>query len=518
MVKRVAIIGGGPSGIATLYELTRVLKDGRSLFGKQDVSSFGDEEFAFLKVSLFERNASVGGAWSDSVVGKFTDPQLPNFEETPENFDKPEVIFRKGEIPDGIEQATYKKPIIVEETKSTLGYKYQWKGTGVYEGLFTNVPAKYMSFSFDRFDYKSVETEYPLLEVLQPATDVGAYLKGVAERNNLYKHIRLNTTVENVKKIDDVWHIILREEVKLSEDLVLHRWYKEEYDFVVVGNGKTIPLIPTFKNFTEFVKKNNDLPKDQRALISHTKSLGHPSVLRNSKKILVIGSNVSAADLVQYAYPRHYDKPNIYISRKESITGRWTDFALFSYGIESKPEVEEFLPETNSVKFKDGTVESNFDVILLATGYHMHYPFIDELFFKSHERVTDFYLYTFSLADPTLALVGNTYAAFFFNRVESQGAALAGIWGGFAELPPVEEQSASVDHPIQNQLNPFNIKEVFIDKLLKYAVSSRPNPFDLHERYQHVRDISQSKGVVERLFFDLKEGKYSPEQIVTRVS
>lgn len=516
-VKRVAIIGGGPSGIATLHELTRVLEKGKSLFGAKDVSQYSEDELAFSKVTLFERNSSTGGAWSDSVAGKHIDPKLPKF--SGEDYDKADSIFEKGQIPEGIEASSYENPVIVEESADTDDSKYdfQWRGTGVYEGLFTNIPAKYMSYSFDEFDFKSVSKDYPLLNILQPATDVGDYLKGVVERNNLAPYIRLNSTVENVNKKGDVWYVTIREEIR-EKGLVKQKWYREEYDAVVIGNGKTIPIFPKIKNFSEIVKTNNNRPEEEQILITHVKSIENPIFLKSSKKILVIGSNVSAADLIQYAYPRTSTSPDVFVSRRSKYQGLWTDFALYSHGITNKVEVEEFIPESNGVKFKDGSVETGFDVILIATGYHMHYPFLDKEYFETHERVTDFFLYTFSLSDPTLALVGNTYAPFFFNRVEAQGAALAGVWGGFTELPTAEEQAKTVDDPIVNQLTAFNIKGTFIDRLLEFAVEGRPSPFETHERQEHVRDLAESRRTIEKLFFDLKEGRYTAVEVITKAS
>lgn len=69
-IKSVAIIGAGPSGIASAYELTRTTKDGKSLFGTRDISEYEkSNELAFDEIVVFERNSSVGGVWSKSAYG-----------------------------------------------------------------------------------------------------------------------------------------------------------------------------------------------------------------------------------------------------------------------------------------------------------------------------------------------------------------------------------------------------------------------------------------------------------------
>lgn len=530
-IKSVAIIGGGPSGIASLYELTRVEISGQSLFGSKDISHLEQtNQLAFDKVVLFERNPSVGGAWSDSVTGKSVDPQLPPLQQLQSNlYNKPDEIYAKPALPHGAESASFNEPLLVDteadsEDQVEKKYQYQWRGTGVYSGLFTNVPAKYMSFSFDEYDHQKIRQKYPKLQVLQPAEDVGAYLKKVTERNNLYKNIKLNTNVENVKKLDNgKWLVTVREKFAVNEnnkDKFYDKWYSDTFDAVILANGKTIPHVPIFPHLAEFVERNASKPREQQALITHAKAVPDPKFLRKAKKVLFVGSSVSAADLLQYAFPRHgHGSPNsVFVSRKSesSVRTEWLDFACYSSGITTKPTIKQFLPDQNAIEFDDGTIEADFDVILFATGYHMHYPFLDQHQYPQqhqHHDVSNFYLFTFSRNDPTLALVGNTYAGFFFNRVESQAAALAGVWGGFSKLASPEEQEKWFANKKAQDLKVFFIRQNFIDPLIKLAVHGRPNPFDLGDRYEHVRDASEGKRLVEQIFFELKDGKYSPEDL-----
>lgn len=87
---------------------------------------------------------------------------------------------------------------------------------------------------------------------------------------------------------------------------------------------------------------------------------------------------------------------------------------MYFKGIINKPEIAEILPDSNSVTFTDGKIERDSDLIVICCGYHMHYPFFNKLFINSTPKhLLNWFRYTFSIADPTLALVGNTYADFF---------------------------------------------------------------------------------------------------------
>ncbi|GMG48865.1 unnamed protein product [Ambrosiozyma monospora] len=527
--KSIAIIGGGPSGIASLYDLTRALKDGSTLFGSKSVLKQEElKETAFDEIVAFERNPTAGGVWSKESSGDNNkDLPLPDLEllgVSANEFesDKPDKIFVKAEITPELENklaiSSVEKPVVIKKDKLDASDLHQWKSSAAYEELFTNVTNRYMSFSFDEYsreDLKGLEKKYKHLQMFQAGKDVGVYLEKVIKDNDLARYIRTNTNVERVRKLDSgKWEVVVKNQTTEGNSII-DRWYRQEFDAVIIANGKTVPYVPNLKNLNEFAKKNKD-----KVTVTLAKAIKNVEFISKAKKILFVGASVSAVDLIQYAFPRDLSHPSIYISRRNDVgnASSWTRVCSHAKGLVNKPEIQEFKSETNSVLFKDGTTESDFDVIIIATGYHMYYPFLDQqtnFTTEQTQNLTKFYRYTFSIADPTLALVGNTYAGFFFNRVESQAAALASVWSGHRLLPSVEEQRVWYAEKFPQKLVECTIKPWFIDPLIELALNGRPNPLEFNEdKLDHVAHNAAGKRIVEDLFFKIRDGEVTYREVI----
>lgn len=515
-VKSVAIIGAGPSGIASLYELSRVTEQGGSLFGIKDISEYEKSgDLAFPELVCFERNSSVGGVWSKTISGNnIHDPNIPSLEEDPS---KPENIYKKIPITDKLEENLksstaenpFKVPLSVELDNTISN---QWRNSAAYDGLFTNVTNRYMMFSFhEKVDkeLKNINNKYKHIPNFQSAGDLSDYLEEAVSDNHLEKYIRLNTNVERVRKLSNgKWEVVVSY-VTQENNIKYLNWYKQCFDAVIIGNGKTIPIVPNIKGFAEFAEANKDTVE-----ITLAKSIDDPSFLRKMKKPLFIGSSVSSIDLIQYAFPRDIENPSIYLSRRSDLAhSDWITFCSYFKGLINKPTIEEFITKSNSVKFSDGSIETGFDAIVICTGYHKYYPFIESSFLKLHQSdALTFYKYTFSLADPTLALVGNAYAPFFFNRVESQAAAIAGVWGNFKSLPSFTEQKE--DAKISKSLFVGTVDENFIKPLMQLSINKRPHPFTVNkEKLDHVAHTAIGTATIQSLFLKLRDGEIDHENI-----
>jgi cation diffusion facilitator CzcD-associated flavoprotein CzcO len=518
-VKSVAIIGAGPSGIASLHELSRLTKDGKTLFGLDDISEYEkNNDLAFPEIVAFERNNSIGGVWNKNAYGlNNTDPKLPNFEEDLENekldLNKPENIYKNIEINEELEEklknSSFENPVKIplsNQLKNKI--KNQWRSSAAYTGLFTNVTNRYMMYSFHEKigeELEKINNKYEYLPNFESSDDVANYLEEVVEKKNLKKYIRFNSNVERVKKLSNgKWLVTTSfESIDENDGSKYLNWYNQYFDAVIIGNGKTIPIVPSIKNLLKFANINKD-----KVDVRLAKSIQNTDFIKNAKKPLFIGSSVSSVDLIQYAFPRSIENPSIYISRRSPVSGlNWLSFCSYSKGIINKPEIEEFLPESNSVKFTDGTIEKDFDVIVICCGYHMHYPFLDKTFIDSNpENALNWFRYTFSIADPTLALVGNTYAGFFFNRVESQAAAVAGIWSNQKQLPSVTKQINESKDP--EALITGRIEKAFISPLMDLAVDGRPHPFTVNkEKSDHVFHTAEGMLTIQSLFFKIRNGE-----------
>ncbi|TID28149.1 hypothetical protein CANINC_002686 [Pichia inconspicua] len=510
-IKSIAIIGAGPSGIASLYDLSRSKKDGTSLFGVTDISKNEEAgEMAFDEIVAFERNATVGGVWSKSAFGKNNkDPDLP-LEVSNHNDDKqdqlvdtirPDVIYKKFEIDqkleDKLNSSSLEKPVSIPfDDKLKTYFQHQWRSSAAYEGLFTNVTNRYMRFSFHEKtdELKEVNTKYKYLPNLQFASDVGEYLEDAVKTNNLSKYIRFNTNVERVRKLDGKWEVVVSF-VSEVDGVNYLNWYKQYFDAVIVGNGKTLPVVPYIKGLKEYSSNHK---------VKLAKSIQDPRFIKESNKILFIGASVSSIDLIQYCFPRDIDNPSVFISRRTPKAHLdWLTTAGYSKGIINKPTITKF--ENDEVHFADGTVEKGFDTVIIACGYHMYYPFLET---QNHQ----WFEYTFSTDDPSLALVGNTYAGFFFNRVESQAAALSSVWSNNSKLPSKAEQLAIIEN--KPPLFTGNIKQYFIDPLMKYALKGRPHPFAVNpDKSDHVFHMVEGSLTIQGLFYKIRNGEVDPFNI-----
>uniref|UniRef100_A0A8C8S6W4 Flavin-containing monooxygenase n=1 Tax=Pelusios castaneus TaxID=367368 RepID=A0A8C8S6W4_9SAUR len=110
-----------------------------------------------------------------------------------------------------------------------------------------------------------------------------------------------------------------------------------------------------------------------------------------------------------------------------------------------KPNVLEFTE--NAAAFEDGTVEENIDVVVFATGYTFSFPFLEESVRSVCRSKFSLYKYIFppSLEKPTLAVVG---------LLELTGSIMAGselqarwvtrVFKGLNRLPPANRLMADI--------------------------------------------------------------------------
>ncbi|GMG44452.1 unnamed protein product [Ambrosiozyma monospora] len=385
--------------------------------------------------------------------------------------------------------------------------------------MFTNVHNSFLSYSFDdRTDEELTELDstHPKIKGLQTKDELGLYLERVVKGNDLDRYIRYNSNVERVRKLENgKWEIAVKRQEKKDGKLVDY-WYTQVFDAIVLANGKTIPILPNFENLPGFVEKNKD-----KTFVTLAKAVKDTKFIEKSKKILFVGSSNSAIDLLQYAFPRDLENPSIFISRRTKYTGPTGfigGFTSMSYakGVISKPEIEKFLPDENGVLFTDGTIEKNFDSIVICTGYHYCYPFFEKEYVEKHPSYNHFYLYTFSLEEPTVALVGNKLAPFFFPRVEAQAAAVAGVFSGFKQLPNPNETNKWYDEKIDQILTLYDTNEKFIEPLLNFGPKDRPNPlFSVKRRDDYVADFAQSWRTIEGVYFKLRDGVYTVDNVLS---
>jgi hypothetical protein len=107
-----------------------------------------------------------------------------------------------------------------------------------------------------------------------------------------------------------------------------------------------------------------------------------------------------------------------------------------------KPEITEYIVDNSSVRFKDGTIETNVDAVVYCTGYFYSYPFLRSLkpaVISTGECVKNLFQHIFFRPRPTLAFIALNQKIIPFPVAEAQSAVVARIWSGRLSLPSESE-------------------------------------------------------------------------------
>ena len=190
--KRIAVIGGGPTGLAAVKALSL-------------------EPAEFSRIDLFERRDRLGGLWYHYGDKSLVKPEIPNVSPSQQE---------------------------ITSDNATPADEYF---SAIYEYMETNIVHQIMEYSGVDFPVNS--KKYPTRsQVLEYIDDyIRSILKGVAK-------INLNSNVVSLEKVNEIWHIEI-------EDTVKKTCVKLEYDAVIIANGHFsnpyIPDVPGLSSWNE---------------------------------------------------------------------------------------------------------------------------------------------------------------------------------------------------------------------------------------------------------------------------
>jgi thioredoxin reductase len=286
---------------------------------------------------------------------------------------------------------------------------------------------------FNEFPMKEGVADYP------SHVELGAYFKDFAKHFGLYDHYRFKTFVKEVKKTQEgKW------EVKTNHGEYL-------FDGVIIANGTLSEAnIPSYEG-----KFNGE--------IFHAKKYKTPEIFKN-KRVLIVGAGNSGCDIavdavhhassIDMSVRRGYHFVPKYIMGKpaDSIGGKIKLPPRLKQKVDSKilklftgdptrfgfPEPDHKLYESHpivnslvlhyighgdinvmpsierldgdTVYFSNGT-SKDYDIILLATGYKLHYPFIKNEHLNTTENTPELFLNIFPPHEDSLFVVGLVEAA-----------------------------------------------------------------------------------------------------------
>lgn len=367
-------------------------------------------ERAFTRISIFEQRSQVGGLWNYLSCDEASAATVP-IPQTNPHAPVATPVWRQG-------------PQVNSELKQS-GRIASFMSP-VYDRLETNIPKDLMGFSDLAWpsDYQLFPKHSQVLEYLK------TYARDVEEL------ISFNTQVLDVKqKVDDSsWSVTTRAlspQDERSECTTQHN-----FDAVIVANGHyDVPHIPAVAGMEAW---NQAFP----GAISHSMFYRKPENYAD-KKVIIVGNSASGIDIgAQIATVCKL--PLLQSQKSESYLSTGP-----SPGKQEKPEIVEYTVENRSVRFKDGTVESDIDAVVYCTGYFYSYPFLDSLdppLVTTGERVENTFQHIFYQPNPTLALLVLNQKVIPFPVAEAQSAVVARVLSGRLPLPSSHEMQAWEEH------------------------------------------------------------------------
>lgn len=300
----------------------------------------------------------------------------------------------------------------------------------VYESAHL-ISSKEMT-EFTEFPMKPEVADYPShKEVLN-------YFRDYAKNFDLYKNYRFSTEVKTIEPDGSNWLVTLK-----TGEKIMHAG-------VLIANGTlSEPNRPAFEgrfsgrlmHSAEY--KKADIFKDKRVLIigagnsgcdiavdsvHYAKKtsmsvrrgyhfvpkyiLGKPADAVGGMKLPVwlkqkidsVMLKLFVGDPVRFGFP----KPDHKLYESHPIVNSLILYHLGHGDIDIKPDIDSF--HGKKVHFKDGSAEE-YDIVLTATGYKLHYPFIDSSLLNWKGNSPQLFLNTFHPGSDSLFVMGMVEAS-----------------------------------------------------------------------------------------------------------
>lgn len=351
------------------------------------------------------------------------------------------VVFERGNNAGGV--WVYDPRVEVDDVTGTDPNRARVHGS-MYASLRTNLPREcmgYESFPFTR-TFAGDDRRFC------GHGEVRAYLAAYADHHDIAKDVRLRREVLSAEPIVDDW---------CAEDSGDETWGPrwrvttrstgedddtdanananvsvETFDAVVVCNGHySEPRTPTYANAERWP-----------GLQMHSHNYRTPDATFEGKKVVVLGAMASGEDLTREIATVASD---VVLAARGFVPGApRDDFPVESYPTNAslKPGIVELIPERSGVRFEDGSVEEDVDVILYATGYRYAFPFLSDAVSDVSDLsavdnfVAPLYKHVFPPAlAPSLSFIGLPWKVVPFPQFETQAMWIAKALSGAAPLP-----------------------------------------------------------------------------------
>lgn len=399
-IRRVAVIGAGPSGLASAKYVLPTHPVDVNGFGLTSTRYLLAERY-FDQIDVFEQRSSVGGVWNYSPrSSKSGFPSTVLHSGAHDPAEKPIWISQA----DGKQEAVFLSPL--------------------YDRLETNIPKELMRFSDKPFPSET--------QLFPKHHTVKKYLEEYARDVKSLIHFETQVADVRLKESEVVtWEL---------KTINLHTGHTSirTYDAVVVASGHyTVPHIPDIPGIETWNRFN-------AGAISHSKFYDSSAPF-TGKKVVVVGNSASGLDIG--AQINEVSKGKVIISQRSE--------SYFAPSVPSDkiicPEIAEFLDHAHhdrAIRFANGHVEEQVDAVVFCTGYFYSYPFLESLnpSVVTHGwRTMNVYQQLFYNEHPTLVFPVLSQRVIPFPMAENQAAVFARVWSGRLRLPSKADMHAWED-------------------------------------------------------------------------
>ncbi|KAK6008143.1 hypothetical protein QM012_000046 [Aureobasidium pullulans] len=421
-VRTVAVIGAGVSGVSSAIHLRN----------------------AGLDVTVYERGEVAGGVWvydSRTALEPSYPAIVPSVGDSPAFDCLLEPANRKVRRDSPVDQDTS----VAKRLSDSNDLEILHAPPGpCYQGLHSNVSTPEMKLRTHAWK--------PNTPDFVPHDVLATYIQDTAAANDILSSMSFRTRVTRVEKKGKKWEVSTAKLVNEDGEKEIQN-SAPLFDAVVVASGHYhAPNIPDYPNLAAW---KTAFP----TRISHSKSYRSPAPFAG-KNVLVVGAGVSSTDICrelggvankvwQSSRGGEYDLLPSMLPDNCTRIGAIAGFSPLASTAEL--ENEDMLP--CNVILASGDTINEIHHIILATGYHMSYPFLSHLHadILLPEQASDTTLVTtgqvthnlhkdiFYIPDPTLAFIGVPYHVATFSLFEFQAMAVAAIFAGTASLPREEE-------------------------------------------------------------------------------
>ncbi|KAG6358112.1 hypothetical protein INS49_013996 [Diaporthe citri] len=395
-VKRVAVVGAGPSGAIAVDALA--------------------QEKAFDVIRVFERREGPGGCWIGDTKPP---PPLTNLAA---------LARREGDPPVPIPETLPAKTLRPAQPRFAESSIYPYLETNVDDvamsytgGSAEDIPAERSEWSVSRH---GADTPFRHWRVLR------RYVEGLWARNGYAGLVSYDTAVERAVKVGGEWEVTLRREGEDGKD----EWWVEKFGAVVVASGHfNVPWVPAIEGLEEF-------ESSRPGSVLHSKMYRGRDDFRG-KRVVVVGASVSGADIAYDLASGKATKDVHAVVIGHNFNTYFGDEAFNHPRIKKQPSISRVDAGTRTVHLVDGTAIPDVDHLIFGTGYSWSLPFLPQVPTRNN-RVPGLYQHVVWQQDPTLLFVGAVGAGLTFKIFEWQAVYAARLLAGRGTLPSVEEMRA----------------------------------------------------------------------------